>query len=111
LNQEVERLQSELVQEHEIEKAKNQIEANFVYRQDSRFFQAMLLAQYEITSGWKGIDDYIPSVKKVTPEDIQRVARKYLIPDNRTVGVLVPVPHGGGKPSISSPPLGERMVR
>jgi zinc protease len=111
LNREIEQLQSEPVPEHEIEKAKNQIEASFVYGQDSRFFQAMLLAQYEITSGWKEIDDYLPSVRKVTPEDIQRVARKYLIPDNRTVGVLVPVPYEGGKPSISSHPLGERMVR
>jgi zinc protease len=111
LNLEVERLQSELVREHEIEKAKNQIEASFVYGQDSRFFQAMLIAQYEITSGWKEIDDYLPSVKKVTPVDIQRVARKYLIPDNRTVGILIPVPHEEGKPSISSSPLRERLIR
>jgi zinc protease len=111
MNHEVERLQSELVQEHEIEKAKNQIEASFVYGQDSRFFQAMLLAQYEITSGWKEIDDYLPSVRKVTPEDIQRVAKKYLIPDNRTVGILIPVPHEEQKPSISSSPLRERMIR
>jgi len=111
LNHEIEQLQSEPVPEHEIEKAKNQIEASFVYGQDSRFFQAMLLAQYEITSGWKGIDDYLPSVRKVTPEDIQRVAKKYLIPDNRTVGILIPVPHEERKPSISSPPLRERMIR
>jgi len=111
LNHEVERLQSELVEEHEIEKAKNQIEASFVYGQDSRFFQAMLLAQYEITSGWKEIDDYIPSVRKVTPVDIQRVAKKYLIPDNRTVGILIPVPHKERKPPISSSPLRERMIR
>jgi zinc protease len=111
MNHEVERLQSEIVQEHEIEKAKNQIEASFVYGQDSRFFQAMLLAQYEITSGWKEIDDYLPSVRKVTPEDIQRVAKKYLIPDNRTVGILIPVPHEEQKPSMSSSPLRERMIR
>ena len=111
LNHEIEQLQSEFVQEHELEKAKNQIEASFVYGQDSRFFQAMLLAQYEITSGWKRIDDYLPSVRKVTPEDIQRVAKTYLIPDNRTVGILIPVPHEKRKPSINSSPLRERIIR
>jgi zinc protease len=111
LNREIEQLQGEPVPEHEIEKAKNQIEASFVYGQDSRFFQAMLLAQYEITSGWQEIDDYLPSVRKVTPEDIQRVAKKYLIPDNRTVGILIPVPHEEQKPSVSSAPLRERMIR
>lgn len=111
LNHEVELLQRELVREHELEKAKNQIEASFIYGQDSRFFQAMLLAQYEITSGWKSIDHYLPSVRKVTLEDIQRVAKTYLIPDNRTVGILIPVPHKEQKPSISSSPFRERMIR
>jgi zinc protease len=92
LNQEIEQLQGELVGEKELEKAKNQLEASFIFGQDSLFYQAMLLARYEIASSWRAIDDYIPSIKKVTPEDIQRVAKKYLIPDIRTVGILIPLP-------------------
>jgi len=97
LDLEVERLQKERVGQHELEKAKNQIEASFVFSQDSLFYQAMFLAQFEISLGWKGIDDYIPSIRKVSPEDIQRVAKEYLIPDNRTVGVLIPLPPKEGK--------------
>jgi zinc protease len=52
----------------------------------------MLLARHEIALSWKAIDDYLPSIRKVTPEDIQRVAKKYLIPDNRTMGILIPLP-------------------
>ena len=52
----------------------------------------MLLAHHEIALSWKAIDDYIPSIRKVSPEEIQRVAKQYLVPDNRTVGILIPSP-------------------
>ena len=98
LDQEIERLQKEAVSERDLEKAKNQIEASFVFGQDSLFSQAMLLARYEICLDWRAIDDYLPSIRKVAPEDIQRVAKRYLVPENRTVGILVPLPPKEGKP-------------
>jgi zinc protease len=111
LDQEVERLQREPVGERELEKAKNQLEASFIFRQDSIFYQAMLLAQHEIALNWRAIDDYIPLIRKVSAEDIQRVARQYLIPDNRTVGILIPLPPKEGKPAPAEPSTRERMIR
>ncbi|OGQ12554.1 MAG: peptidase M16 [Deltaproteobacteria bacterium RBG_19FT_COMBO_46_12] len=111
LDQEIEWLQKELVPERELEKVKNQMEASFVFGQDSIFYQAMVLAQHEIAFGWRAIDDYLPSIRKVTPEDIQRVAKKYLISDNRTVGILIPLPPKEGKPSPEGSPIKEKMVR
>ena len=111
LDQEVERLQREPVGERELEKAKNQLEASFVFGQDSIFYQAMLLAQHEITLNWRAIDDYIPSIRKVSSEDIQRVAKRYLIPDNRTVGILIPLPPKEGMPVPAESSIKERMVR
>ena len=111
LDQEVERLQRELVGQHELEKAKNQLEASFVFGQDSLFYQAMLLAREEITLSWKAIDDYIPAIRKVSPEDIQRVAKRYLNPDNRTVGILIPLPPTEGKPTPAGPSDKESVVR
>ena len=111
LDQELERLQKERVGERELEKTKNQLEAAFVFAQDSIFYQAMVLAQHEIVSSWRVIDDYIPSIQKVSSEDIQRVARLYLIPDNRTVGVLIPLPSKEGKPAPSEPSTKEKIVR
>jgi zinc protease len=111
LNQEVERLQRERVGEQELEKAKNQLEAAFVYGQDSLFNQAMLLAQHEITINWSAIDDYIPSIQKVSAEDIQKGAKRYLIPDNRTIGILIPLPPKEEKPIPAEPSIKERMVR
>lgn len=103
LDQEVEKLQREPVEEKEMEKAKNQLEASFIFAQDSLFYQAMLLAQYESTLSWKALDDYLPSIRKVSPEDIQRVAKKYLVPDNRTVGILIPLPPKEGKTPPAMP--------
>jgi zinc protease len=110
-DQEIEQLQREPVGEKELEKTKNQLEASFIFGQDSIFSQAMLLARHEIALSWKTIDDYLPSIRKVTPEDIQRVAKKYLIPDNRTVGILIPLPPKEGKPLPSGGDIKEHGVR
>ena len=111
IDQEVERLQKELVGQQELEKAKNQLEASFIYAQDSLFYQAMLLARHEIAVSWRTIDDYLPSIRKVSPEDIQRVAKKYLTPDNRTVGILIPLPPKEGKPAPAGGLIKEHVVR
>ncbi len=111
LDEEIERLQKEPVGQRELEKAKNQLEASFVYGQDSLFYQAMVLAQYEIVSSWKAVDDYVPSIRKVTAEDIQRVAKEYLVAENRTVGILVPVPPKEEKAMPQGMGGARRMVR
>jgi zinc protease len=111
LDKEIERLKTEPVNAHELQKAKNQIEAAFVYEQDSLFYQAMLLAQYEVDGGWKAIDDYLPSIRKVTSEDIMRVAKQYLVADNRTVGVLIPLPPKKEQTIPAGIPVRERITR
>jgi len=111
LDEEVERLQKTPVDDRELEKTKNQMESAFIYRQDSLFSQAMILARYEITLNWRAADDYLPSIRKVTPEDIMRVAKRYLVKDNRTVGILVPLPPKEGKPDSAGPSTKEHGVR
>ena len=102
VDHELERLRRDLVGTRELQKVKNQLEAAFISGQDSLFFQAMVLARHEIVAGWRTVDDYIPSIRKITPDDIQRVANRYLVRDNRTVATLVPLPPTEGKP-VSEP--------
>jgi zinc protease len=111
LDLEIKRLQEKVVDDLELEKAKNQLEAAFIYGQDSLFFQAMILARHEIAGDWKTIDDYLPAIRKVRAEDIQRVAKKYLLPENRTVGILVPLPPKEGGPVKSIPSSKGHIVR
>ena len=111
LDIEIDRLHKELVSDRELEKAKNQLEAAFVFGQDSLFFQAVMLAQYEVTAGWRLIDDYVPSIRTVSAEDVKRVAATYLVPDNRTVATLIPLPPKEGKPVPIEPSGREKFVR
>ena len=95
---EIDQLKTELVSPRELQKAKNQIEASFVFSQDSIFSLARRLASHEIVAGWRSWEAYLPGIRAVTREDIQRMARKYFTQDNRTVGVLIP----GDQPSATS---------
>jgi len=85
------RVRSELVGDRELQKAKNQIEAAFVFGQDSIFGQAMRIGQYESAANWQFLNRYMAGIRRVTPGDILKVAKKYLDSDRRTVGILIPI--------------------
>jgi zinc protease len=88
---EIDNLKNEQVTDEELLKAKNQIEANFIMGQDSIFYQAMLLGQFESVATWRLLEKYTDNIRSVTKLDIMRVAKEYFSEDNRTVGILVPV--------------------
>ncbi|MEK7364644.1 MAG: pitrilysin family protein [candidate division NC10 bacterium] len=94
LMQEVERFKTEPVSAAELERAKNQIEASFVFRQDSVYSRASLLARFELIGGWRLRDQFVPALRAVTAADLQRVARAYFPDERRNVGVLLPIPPG-----------------
>jgi zinc protease len=89
---EVERIKREPITERELQKAKNQVEADFVYAQDSVQRMANLVASTEMVATWRLLGTYVPGIRSVTAADVQRVAQKYLAQENRTVGILVPTP-------------------
>jgi zinc protease len=87
---EIERVKNELIPDRELQKAKNQIEAGFLFGQDSVFNLARQLAEYEIVADWRTWEAYLQGIRAVTAANLQRVAKAYLTPDNRTVAVLIP---------------------
>lgn len=90
---ELERLRDEPVSAEELERIRTQLIAGKIYELDSVFYQAMLLGQLETVGlGWELADDYVQHLAAVTPEQIQRVAQKYVRPDNRTRAELKPLP-------------------
>lgn len=90
LEAEIKKLQTDLVDDKELEKAKNQVTAAFYLSMDSLFYRGMVLGKLATTARWTLIKDFIPKIQEVTAEDIRRVARTYLTPENRTLGVLLP---------------------
>ena len=87
---EIELLKTEPVPEEELERAKNQIEASFVWRQDSVYSRGSSLARFELQGSWRLLEQFVPKIRAVTAADLQRVARTYFPADRKTVGVLLP---------------------
>jgi zinc protease len=111
LYDQLEQLKTTPVGPEELQKAKNQLEASFVFDQDSIFSLGQNLAQYEIAFQWQAIGDYVPSIRGVTPEDIRRVADQYFTVRNRNVAILVPA--GPPEEAPAAPPGGmkDKMIR
>lgn len=91
---EIEKIKNAPPFDKEVQKAKNQIEASFIFGQDSLYMQAMNIGRFELLGSWRLMDKYLNGIRTVTPEDVQRVAKKYLTEDNRTVGILIPIKSG-----------------
>jgi len=88
---EVELLKTELVPQEELDRAKNQTEAAFVWQQDSVHSRASRLARFELLGSWREADAFVPAIRAVTPADLQRVARAYFAVERKSAGVLLPV--------------------
>ncbi len=93
LYREIEQIQAAPPTEQELQRAKNQVEATYVFGQDSIFRQAMLLGQAEsVGAGWRHVEQFLTRIRSVTTEDVQQVTRRYFVEDARTVGILIPIP-------------------
>jgi len=106
---EVERVQREPITDRELQKAKNQLESEFIFAQDSVHQLATMLGSWESVASWRLLAGYLDGIRTVTAADVQRVARQYLMPEKRTVAILIPTkpapptapaaaPAAGGKP-------------
>ncbi len=92
LGDELEKLKTELVNEKELERVKTQARAGLLRSLDSNMGMARLLASYEVTTGdWRNLFKRLDQIAAVTAEDIQRVAQETFVPENRTIGKLLPV--------------------
>jgi zinc protease len=88
---EIARVQDQLVEEKELARVKAQVIADKVYDRDSMMNMAIQMGIAEsIGVGWEQIDEYVNAIESVTPEQVRVVARKYLVDDQLTIGVLVP---------------------
>lgn len=96
--EEVARLQATPPSERELERAKNQVEAGFLFAQDSVYYQAMQLGEaVTVGAGVDYITTFPARIRKVTAEDVRRVAAEYLRAANRTVALLTPTAPADGE--------------
>ncbi len=86
INEEIEKIKNYGVEEKELEKAKNKIESALVSAKQTVQGKADLLAHYYTFFRNPGlINTDIERYRKVTAEDVKRVAQKYLNWNNRVI--------------------------
>lgn len=87
---EIDRLRTEKVSDWELNKVRNQVDANFVRSMDNNMGLAFRLANSEAIAGdWHMFLNYRDAMKKVTADDVMRVVKTYLTKSNRSVVYIV----------------------
>ena len=93
---EIELIKNKPVGAEELARAKTNIERDFIRAKETMQGQARKLGYFELETGDYGYERlYLERVRNVTPEDILRVAGKYMVQRNLTAGVLLPEDRAG----------------
>lgn len=91
IDEEIEKVKNGPIADWEMEKARSNARRGFVSSLTSSLSRAILLGEYALFYDDPGrINTRLDRIAKVTSADVQRVARRYLTQDNRTVVVTVP---------------------
>jgi predicted Zn-dependent peptidase len=82
---EIERLKNEPVSDHELQKVKNNFAAGAYRRLSSNFAILRGLIGADGMGDWHELNDGPKKIQAVTAADVQRVAKSYLVRENRAV--------------------------
>lgn len=95
LDTEIEKLLNEPVSSDEIKRAVKQTRAVFAYGSENITHQAFWMGYTAMFSTYDWFTSYLNKLARVTPQDVQRVARKYFRTSNRVIGIYIPKGNGG----------------
>lgn len=88
---EVDKLKSSAVDDHELQKAKNQVISSYYRSLRSINRRANVIGRYQVLFGdYHKLANVEQEFNKVTAADIQRAAKEYFDVNNRTVATLIP---------------------
>ena len=90
IRSEIARVAAEGVTEAEVEKARIQIEAEVIFDRDSTDQVAASLSEAIAVANWEWYAEYPEMVRRVTAEDLRRVAGTYFRDDALTAGLYLP---------------------
>lgn len=77
--------------ESELKRIKVRILSDQIYKRDSIFGQAMEIGSTEMAGfSWRDINYMLEKMQTITPEQVQAVAKKYLVDEGLTIAVLDP---------------------
>ncbi|MGD0277385.1 MAG: pitrilysin family protein [Syntrophales bacterium] len=86
---ELDKMKTEKVSKEELEKTINQMRADLIRGLKTNEGMANSLSYYEVLLGdYQYLIKYLDNMQKITPDDIQRVAKEYFQPENLTVAII-----------------------
>lgn len=96
--EEVEKLKSDLVTDVEMEKVRAMVRRADVEKLEGTLNRAVAIGESTVFySDPNRINAYSPTKLKTTKDDIQKAARTYFTPENRSVVITLPKPRAGGE--------------
>jgi zinc protease len=95
VDEEINRVQNDLVGTDEIERAVTQAKAMFVYGSENITNQAFWMGFASMFADHTWFDSYISNLEAVSREAIRTAAREYLDPSRRVIGAFIPGSAGG----------------
>ncbi|MEH2435603.1 MAG: pitrilysin family protein [Nostoc sp.] len=102
LQESLAKLQEQRVTTEELNRAKTQLQASYILGNQDITSQATQLGYNQTVAGdYRFIEKYLAAIAKVTPAQVQKVAKTYLIPAKQTIGFFEPT-QPDGKPGASS---------
>ncbi len=103
------KIQQKPVTTAELNRAKTLLKTSFILNNQDITSQASLLGLYQTVAGdYRYVERYLEAIAKVTPKDVQRVAKTYLNPGKQTIGFFEPT-QPDGKPGTSSSGSGKTV--
>ncbi|MBD2357912.1 insulinase family protein [Tolypothrix sp. FACHB-123] len=97
------KLQKQPVTTEELNRAKTQLQASFILANQDITSQANQLGYNQAIAGdYHFVEKYLAAIAKVTPQDVQRVAKTYLNPAKQTIGFFEPTQPDGEQAASGS---------
>jgi len=101
---ELQKMIEEEIPDRELQKVKNQIQADAFRRLESPFFLLLQLLIYDNNGDWNYLSDWAPKTLAVSADDVKRVAAKYLTEENRAVAHYYRKESAAGEEEEEFPP-------
>ena len=108
---EIEKIKETPPTQQELERAKRQIEAAFVFNNDDVRNQAVLFGRAIMTTGLDTLKNYLPGIRAVTAQQVSDAAQRFLVEDKRTVGKFIPTGEEASPAARGGNPAGPMHYR
>ncbi len=90
LIREIDRIQQDGISPDELAKVLKQVRAQIAYNGESVTNQALQIGMWEVLDSFRRVDSLPDELAAVTPDDVRRVAQRYLTERRRVVGHFIP---------------------